>query len=249
MTLGGLSLAVGILVDDATVEIENVHRNMAMKKPHRAGHPRRRAADRRARVRRDALHLHRLHPGRVHLGRGALALHAARDGGRLRDDDVVLPVAHARADDGALPARAGDRPLRRRRRHDARSATSSGACTSASTCHFERLRRALRRLPRLGARSRARSSRLGFARLRRRCRSRLSSRTSGATSSPRSTPGRFASTCGPPPARASRRPSSSSRASRTIVHDASSRRTRSRRSSTTSACRSAASTSRSAIRR
>jgi multidrug efflux pump subunit AcrB len=33
MTLGGLSLAVGILVDDATVEIENVHRNLAMKKP------------------------------------------------------------------------------------------------------------------------------------------------------------------------------------------------------------------------
>src|SRR5580658_10360686 len=33
MTLGGLSLAVGILVDDATVEIENVHRNMAMRKP------------------------------------------------------------------------------------------------------------------------------------------------------------------------------------------------------------------------
>src|SRR5438477_2476001 len=33
MTLGGMALAVGILVDDATVEIENVHRNMAMKKP------------------------------------------------------------------------------------------------------------------------------------------------------------------------------------------------------------------------
>ena len=32
MTLGGLSLAVGILVDDATVEIENIHRNMGMKK-------------------------------------------------------------------------------------------------------------------------------------------------------------------------------------------------------------------------
>jgi len=32
MTLGGLSLAVGILVDDATVEIENIHRNMAMHK-------------------------------------------------------------------------------------------------------------------------------------------------------------------------------------------------------------------------
>ena len=33
MTLGGLSLAVGILVDDATVEIENVHRNIGMNKP------------------------------------------------------------------------------------------------------------------------------------------------------------------------------------------------------------------------
>ncbi len=33
MTLGGLALAVGILVDDATVEIENVHRQMAAGKP------------------------------------------------------------------------------------------------------------------------------------------------------------------------------------------------------------------------
>ncbi|MGA9767942.1 MAG: efflux RND transporter permease subunit [Blastocatellia bacterium] len=33
MTLGGLALAVGMLVDDATVEIENTHRNMEMSKP------------------------------------------------------------------------------------------------------------------------------------------------------------------------------------------------------------------------
>ena len=32
MTLGGMALAVGILVDDATVAIENIHRNMGMKK-------------------------------------------------------------------------------------------------------------------------------------------------------------------------------------------------------------------------
>ena len=32
MTLGGMALAVGILVDDATVEIENIHRNLAMGK-------------------------------------------------------------------------------------------------------------------------------------------------------------------------------------------------------------------------
>ena len=33
MTLGGIALAVGMLVDDATVEIENIHRNHAMRKP------------------------------------------------------------------------------------------------------------------------------------------------------------------------------------------------------------------------
>ncbi|HWA72346.1 MAG TPA: efflux RND transporter permease subunit [Polyangiaceae bacterium] len=33
MTLGGLSLAVGILVDDATVELENVHRHLASGRP------------------------------------------------------------------------------------------------------------------------------------------------------------------------------------------------------------------------
>src|SRR5450755_211589 len=32
MTLGGMALAVGILVDDATVAIENIHRNLGMKK-------------------------------------------------------------------------------------------------------------------------------------------------------------------------------------------------------------------------
>jgi multidrug efflux pump subunit AcrB len=33
MTLGGLALAIGILVDDATVELENIHRNLAQRKP------------------------------------------------------------------------------------------------------------------------------------------------------------------------------------------------------------------------
>lgn len=33
MTLGGLALAVGMLVDDATVEVENIHRNFSLGKP------------------------------------------------------------------------------------------------------------------------------------------------------------------------------------------------------------------------
>jgi len=33
MTLGGIALAVGMLVDDATVEVENIHRNHAINKP------------------------------------------------------------------------------------------------------------------------------------------------------------------------------------------------------------------------
>ena len=49
MTLGGMALAVGILVDDATVEIENVHRNIAHEEAAPPGDPGRGGADRRRR--------------------------------------------------------------------------------------------------------------------------------------------------------------------------------------------------------
>ena len=104
MTLGGLALAVGILVDDATVEIENIHRNLAHGQAGHPRDPRRRAADRGAGVRLDAVHLHRVRAGRLPHRRRQVSLHAARAGGRLRDARQLLPVAHARADDGAVPA-------------------------------------------------------------------------------------------------------------------------------------------------
>ena len=91
MTLGGMALAVGILVDDATVELENVHRNIAMKKPLRRaildG-----AARSRARVRLHARHLHRLRAGRVPDRSGRLFVHAAGPGRRLRHVGLLFPL-------------------------------------------------------------------------------------------------------------------------------------------------------------
>ena len=63
MTLGGLALAVGILVDDATVEIENIHRNLEQGKPIVRAILDGARADRGPGVRLDALHLHRLRAG------------------------------------------------------------------------------------------------------------------------------------------------------------------------------------------
>ena len=60
MTLGGLALAVGILVDDATVTIENINYHLEQGKPVDAVDPRRRQPDRDAGLRLAALHLHRV---------------------------------------------------------------------------------------------------------------------------------------------------------------------------------------------
>ena len=77
MTLGGMALAVGILVDDATVEIENTHRNMAEKKPLT-----RAILDSAQQVaapafRVDAFDLHRIHSGSATDGRGEVFVHTA----------------------------------------------------------------------------------------------------------------------------------------------------------------------------
>ena len=60
MTLGGLALAVGILVDDATVEIENINRNIARRQGDSKGDSGRRAADRGSGICFHAGHLHRV---------------------------------------------------------------------------------------------------------------------------------------------------------------------------------------------
>ncbi len=60
MTLGGLALAVGILVDDATVTIENIERFMEEGHASACRHPGRRGADCHTGAGFDPLDLHRV---------------------------------------------------------------------------------------------------------------------------------------------------------------------------------------------
>ena len=90
MTLGGLSLAIGMLVDDATVEVENIHRNRDAGQAADGRHPRRRAA--RSRCRRSW----RRSPSASSSSRSCCStgpaqvpVHAAGAGGRARDARVV----------------------------------------------------------------------------------------------------------------------------------------------------------------
>ena len=102
MTLGGLALAVGILVDDATVNIENIHRHLAMGKPLTAA-----ILDGAREIVVPAL-VSMLCicivflPGAAAHRRGEVPVHADGAGRGLRRGGFVPAVAHAGAGDGAL---------------------------------------------------------------------------------------------------------------------------------------------------
>ena len=247
MTLGGMALAVGILVDDATVEIENIHRNLAQKKPLVRAILDGAQADRGAGVRLDALHLHRLRARCVFITGAAKSLFVplamavvfAMLTSYFLSRTLVPTMVHYLLEGEAHGAR---EPA-------ARPAESSpGASSPRFERGFERLRDAYGGFLAL----RARAPRGVRAALRRsfvaRCRWR-SSRSSDATSSPASTPASSSCTCAAPPG--TRIEESERCFADDRGHDPrrSSRRTRSRRCSTTSACRTAASTSRSATAR
>ncbi len=115
MTLGGMALAVGILVDDATVAIENIHRNIGQGKPLLQRHPRRLPADRRARLRLHLVHLHRLRARGLHYRSRQIPLHAAGHGRRLCDDDQLRPESNAGSHPHQLSPARRDGDVRRSR--------------------------------------------------------------------------------------------------------------------------------------
>ena len=105
MTLGGLALAVGILVDEATVAIENIHTHLARGVPVAEG-----VLDASGEVVVPRL-LAMLSvvavfvPSFFMTGRLALAVRAALARGRLLDDRVVLPLEFSRPGAVRLAAR------------------------------------------------------------------------------------------------------------------------------------------------
>ena len=112
MTLGGLALAVGILVDDATVEIENINRNIAMGKEIQHGilDGAQQIAD--AGIRLHAVHLHCVRAHVLSHRRGAVSVRSAGGSGGFRHAGFLPALANPGADHGAVSAA---RPRRRRR--------------------------------------------------------------------------------------------------------------------------------------
>ena len=108
MTLGGLALAVGILVDEATVAVENIHAHLARGTPSLA----RAALDATLETAVPRLLAMLVHPGGVHPGflhgrRGQGALRASGSGRRLLHGRLLPALQHAGAGaDGLDPARA-----------------------------------------------------------------------------------------------------------------------------------------------
>ncbi len=137
MTLGGLALAVGILVDDATVEIENINRNLEEGKEIEQA-----ILDGAAQIAIPAFvstsgHLHRLRADVFPHRRGEVSLRSARRGGRLRHARLVPALADDRADHGEVPAQRARQSMPRNARRTAAilwSAVSSSSSTTSKSC-------------------------------------------------------------------------------------------------------------------
>ncbi len=119
MTLGGLALAIGILVDDATVTIENVNWHLENGKDVETAILDGAQQIVTPGVRLAAVHLHCIRADVLPRRRVALPVRADGRGGHLRHGVLVHPLAHPGADDGHVlvaPACSAYRPAWQRRR-------------------------------------------------------------------------------------------------------------------------------------
>ena len=104
MTLGGIALAVGILVDNATVVIENINRFLEQGEQVEPAILNGARADRLANPGLDLRHMHCVCADVLPQRGRTLSLRPAGRGGRLRRACVVLPLANRCADDGQVSA-------------------------------------------------------------------------------------------------------------------------------------------------
>ncbi len=103
MTLGGLALAVGILVDDATVEIENINRLLRAGQGNCTRDSRRCTTNCRASLRFHNLHLYCVRADVFPYGRRKIPFRAAGRGRRLRHVGLVSPFSNTCSHHGDVP--------------------------------------------------------------------------------------------------------------------------------------------------
>ena len=131
MTLGGLALAVGILVDDATVEIENINRNIDEGKEIEQA-----ILDGAQQIAVPAFvstlcHLHRVSADVLPHRRRAVSVRSAGGGGGIRHARLLLAFADAGPDHGQVFAarpRAGGRTPEH---HQPQSSGADAGCVRA----------------------------------------------------------------------------------------------------------------------
>ena len=128
MTLGGLALAVGILVDDATVTIENINYHLEQGQGRGDRDPGRSASDRPAGAGLDAVDLHRVRADVPAGGHREISVHTAGRSGGVCDAGLV-PACRARWCRRS-PSSGSRDSIRTRTR---RPATRSRGCRSASS--------------------------------------------------------------------------------------------------------------------
>ena len=140
MTLGGLALAVGILVDEATVEIENIHARWSTHRLDRPGGPAGQLETAVPRLLAMLCILAVFIPSFFMQGAAQASVRAAVAGRRFRHDRLVFALQHVRPRAVGLAAPASTPSLQDGRSGPARSSTDSAIATDTALAAIVRLR-------------------------------------------------------------------------------------------------------------